>query len=193
MSSSRRDVIRLSALAASALALPALADTGPRKPMHLLILGGTGFIGPHQVRYALARGHHVTIFNRGRQKEVWPGRVEELLGDRNGNLKAPEGRDWEVCIDNPTSLPVWVREAARVLKGHVGQYVFISTISVYAANDKPADETAALVAYQGADPMTETIESPNANPRLYGPSRRRVKRRRARSTARPLPRSSALD
>jgi 2'-hydroxyisoflavone reductase len=86
-----------------------------------------------------------------------------------------------------------VREAARVLKGHVGQYVFISTISVYAANDKPADETAALVAYQGADPMTETIESPNANPRLYGPSRRRVKRRRARSTARPLPRSSALD
>jgi 2'-hydroxyisoflavone reductase len=62
-----------------------------------------------------------------------------------------------------------VREAARVLKGHVGQYVFISTISVYAANDKPADETAALVAYQGADPMAETIESLNANPRLYGP------------------------
>jgi 2'-hydroxyisoflavone reductase len=56
-----------------------------------------------------------------------------------------------------------------VLKGHVGQYVFISTISVYAANDKPADETAALVAYQGADPMAETSESLNANPRLYGP------------------------
>jgi len=51
MSSSRRDVIRLSALAASALALPALADIKPRKPMHVLILGGTGFIGPHQVRY----------------------------------------------------------------------------------------------------------------------------------------------
>jgi 2'-hydroxyisoflavone reductase len=73
MSRSRRDVIGLSALAASALALPALADR-PRKPMHVLILGGTGFIGPHQVGYALARGQYVTKFNRGRQKEVWPGR-----------------------------------------------------------------------------------------------------------------------
>ena len=78
MSASRRDLVRLSALAASALALPALADTKPLKPMRLLILGGTGFIGPHQVRYALARGHHVTIFNRGRQQEAWPGAVEEL-------------------------------------------------------------------------------------------------------------------
>ena len=64
---SRRDLIGLSALVASALAPPALADTTPLEPMRLLILGGTGFIGPHQVRYALARGHHVTIFNRGRQ------------------------------------------------------------------------------------------------------------------------------
>ena len=67
MSVSRRDLIGLSALVASALAPPALADTTPLEPMRLLILGGTGFIGPHQVRYALARGHHVTIFNRGRQ------------------------------------------------------------------------------------------------------------------------------
>ena len=169
MYASRRDLFRFSALAAAALALPALADTRPTKPMRLLILGGTGFIGPHQVRYALARGHHVTVFNRGRQKEVWPGPVEELLGDRNGDLKALEGRDWDVCIDNPTSLPVWVRDAARVLKGHIGQYVFISTISVYAANDKPADETAPLVAYNGDDPMAETVKSLNANPRLYGP------------------------
>jgi 2'-hydroxyisoflavone reductase len=120
MPSHRRDFIRLSALAASAVALPAHADTSP-KPMRLLILGGTGLIGPHQVRYALSRGHHVTIFNRGRQKESWPGPVEELLGDRNGDLKALEGRDWDACIDNPTTLPVWVRDAARVLKGHVGR------------------------------------------------------------------------
>ena len=58
-------------------------------------------------------------------------------------------RDWDVCIDNPASLPIWMRDAARLLKGHVGQYVFISTISVYAANDKPADETAPLAAYKG--------------------------------------------
>ena len=132
ISASRRDLVRLFALAASALTLPALADTRPPKPMRLLILGGTGFIGPYQVRYALARGHRVTIFNRGRQKEAWPGPVEELLGDRDGDLKALEGRDWDVCIDNPTTLPVWVRDAAGMLKGHIGQYVFISTISVYA-------------------------------------------------------------
>jgi 2'-hydroxyisoflavone reductase len=169
ISASRRDLLRLSALAASALALPALADTSVPKPMRLLILGGTGFIGPHQVRYALARGHHVTIFNRGHQHEAWPGAVEELLGDRNGDLKTLEGRDWDVCIDNPTSLPIWVRDAARVLKGHVRQYVFISTISVYAANDKPTDETAPLVAYKGDDPMAETIKTLSANPKLYGP------------------------
>lgn len=165
----RRDFVVSAVLAASAMALPALADSRPLKPMRLLILGGTGFIGPHQVRYALARGHHVTVFNRGRQKAIWPGPVEELLGDRNGDLRALEGRDWDVCIDNPTSLPVWVRNAATVLKGHVGQYVFISTISVYAANDKPADETAALVTYDGDDPMAETTKSLSANQRLYGP------------------------
>lgn len=137
--------------------------------MRLLILGGTGLIGPYQVRYALARGHRVTIFNRGRQKEDWPGPVEELLGDRNGNLETLEGRDWDVCIDNPTTLPVWVRDAAHVLKGHVGQYIFISTISAYAANDEPADETAKLATYNGHDAMAETMESVNANPRLYGP------------------------
>ena len=78
-------------------------------------------------------------------------------------------RDWDVCIDNPASLPIWMRDAARLLKGHVGQYVFISTISVYAANDKPADETAPLAAYKGADPMAETTKSRRADRRLYGP------------------------
>jgi 2'-hydroxyisoflavone reductase len=166
----RRDFIISSALASLAIAMPALADDKPVKPMRLLILGGTGFIGPHQVRYALARGHQVTVFNRGRQKEAWPGPVEELVGDRNGDLKALEGRDWDVCIDNPTSLPVWVRDAADVLKGHIGQYVFISTISVYAANDKPADETAPLATYNGDDPMAETMKSLIASQwRLYGP------------------------
>jgi 2'-hydroxyisoflavone reductase len=137
--------------------------------MRLLILGGTGFIGPHQVRYALARGHHVTIFNRGHQNRVWPGPVEELIGDRRGDLKALEGGNWDVCIDNPTRLPAWVRDAASVLKGHIGQYIFISTISVYAASNKPADESAPLAAYEGADPMAETITSASADPRLYGP------------------------
>jgi 2'-hydroxyisoflavone reductase len=141
------------------------------KPLRLLILGGTGFIGPHQVRYALARGHKVTLFNRGREPDAWNGAVEELVGDRNtGDLKALEGREWDVCIDNPTTLPFWVRDAGRTLAGKVGQYVFISTISVYAANDKPSDEGAALEAYAGADPMAETMASLGASKgALYGP------------------------
>ena len=138
--------------------------------LRLLILGGTGFIGPHQVRYALARGHRVTVFNRGYQKETWPAPVEQLLGDRDRDLTALHGRDWDVCIDNPARVPVWVRDAARVLKGHVGQYIFISTVSVYATNDRPADETAPLAVYTGADPMAETTETLSADQRrLYGP------------------------
>jgi 2'-hydroxyisoflavone reductase len=164
----RRDYLGLSA--AAALTLTARdARAAPSSKLKILILGGTGFIGPNQVRYALARGHEVTIFNRGRQKEAWPGPVEELLGDRNtGDLKSLQGRTWDVCIDNPTTLPFWVRDAAKVLKGKVKQYLFVSTISVYAANDAPADETAALAAYKGADAMAETQATVAKNPGLYG-------------------------
>ena len=171
MSVSRRDLFRLSALAASALALPAHADIGHLKPMRLLILGGTGFIGPHQVRYALARGHHVTVFNRGRQKA---GLARPRRGIARRSQPAISKR-WKVATGTsastiPPRCPFWVRDAARVLKGHVGQYVFISTISVYAANDKPADESAPLVAYEGKDPMAETIRSLNANPLALRPA-----------------------
>jgi 2'-hydroxyisoflavone reductase len=142
----------------------------PARKLKILILGGTGFTGPHQVRYALSRGRQVTVFNRGREHEDWPGPVEALIGDRNtSDLKALEGRDWDVCIDNPTTLPFWVRDAGRVLAGHVRQYIFISTISVYADNAKPADETSPLARYAGQDPMAETMETLRANMALYGP------------------------
>jgi len=165
---------RLMALtAAGALALGdrnALAADKPMKKLNILILGGTGFTGPHQVRYALARGHKVTLFNRGRQPHEWPGEVEELLGDRNTrDLKALEGRTWDVCIDNPTTLPFWVRDAGKVLAGKVKQYVFISTISVYAQNDHAEDERGQVLAYKGGDPMAETAETLKAKPQLYGP------------------------
>ncbi|MBL8554711.1 MAG: NAD-dependent epimerase/dehydratase family protein [Phenylobacterium sp.] len=162
---------RRTAMAAATAA--ALAPTArAAQPLHLLILGGTGFIGPHQVRYALARGHKVTIFNRGRQPKAWPGEVEELLGDRNtGDLKSLEGKTWDVVIDNPTTLPFWVRDAAKVLKGRVKHYVFISTISVYAESNRiGADETAATLPYTGADAMAETADTLRASQgRLYGP------------------------
>jgi 2'-hydroxyisoflavone reductase len=175
MKSSRRDFVKGAAIGLAGLGVAASpssaaeAQAAPVNGLRLLILGGTGFTGPHQVRYALARGHKVTLFNRGRQKKEWPGEVEELLGDRNtGDLKALEGREWDVCIDNPTTLPFWVRDAGRVLRGKVQQYIFISTVSVYAANDKPDDESAAVLPYDGADPMAETVDTLRAKPELYG-------------------------
>ena len=172
----RRDILKLAPLAAVAGLAPAwvrAAEAVPKakKPLRILILGGTGFIGPHEVRYALARGHKLTLFNRGKHPKEWPGEVEELTGDRNtGDLKSLAGREWDVCIDNPTTLPMWVRDAGKVLQGKVGRYIFISTVSAYAANDKPdEDETAPLAEYKGKDAMAETIESFHANMELYGP------------------------
>ena len=146
------------------------------KPLRILILGGTGFTGPHQVRYALARGHKLTLFNRGRNPYMWPGEVEEVTGDRNtGDLKSLAGREWDVCIDNPTTLPFWVRDAGQVLKGKVGQYIFISTLSVHSTESVVgADETAPLLEYKGADAMKETQETLRANVGgLYGPLKAR--------------------
>ncbi|MEO6064623.1 MAG: NAD-dependent epimerase/dehydratase family protein [Lysobacterales bacterium] len=177
MSTTRRELM-LGSLAASALLASesvrsAEANAPARlKKLRILILGGTGFTGPHQVRYALARGHEVTIFNRGkRAAPEWPGKVEQLLGDREtGNLTSLENREWDVCIDNPTSVPSWVRDAGMILKEKVGQYVFISTISVFAENSKAGmDESASLVEYKGKDAMLETRATLLANMELYGP------------------------
>jgi 2'-hydroxyisoflavone reductase len=176
MRKTRRDFVVQSLLTATGLGLaasPAIAapERNAVKPLRILILGGTGFIGPHEVAYALARGHKLTLFNRGKAPHAWPGEVEELIGDRNtGDLKALAGREWDVCIDNPTTLPFWVRDAGQALHGKVGRYIFISTISVYAANDTPTDETAALAPYAGKDPMAETAETLRASGgELYGP------------------------
>jgi len=175
----RRTFLRTSALATGALGLTGPFDLGARaaaqppagRPLRILILGGTGFIGPHQVRYAVARGHTVTLFNRGRTN---PGLfkgisgIDERIGDRApkpGNYDALKSGEWDVVIDNPTTRPRWVREAAAAVKGRAGQYVFISTISTYASNDTPgADESAAL-----ATTATPEIEDgPQFGP-LYGP------------------------
>jgi 2'-hydroxyisoflavone reductase len=137
-----------------------------------LFLGGTGFTGPHQVRYALSRGHKVTVFNRGKTHPgELPEGVEQLIGDRNGQLDALKNRQWDVVIDNPTSVPAWVRDAAQVLKGNVDRYIFISTISVYADTSKPGtDESAPLAKYNGPDAMKETRDSIIASKyALYGP------------------------
>jgi 2'-hydroxyisoflavone reductase len=171
----RRHFIKLSAATAGAFAFPVRSRTlfaeESVKPLRILILGGTGFTGPYQVRYALSRGHQATTFNRGKTHPgELPPEVEQLIGDRNGQLDALKGRKWDVIIDNPTTLPVWVRDAGEILKGNVERYVFISTISVYAATSKGADESAPLAKYEGSDPYKETLEAMKASGyKTYGP------------------------
>jgi nucleoside-diphosphate-sugar epimerase len=185
MSTSRRTFLKLSAIAGGSAGLGLIpgasvflealngGSTGKApKSLRILMLGGTGFTGPHQVRYALSRGHKVTVFNRGKTHPgELPKEAEQLLGDRNGQLDALKGRTWDVAIDIPTSIPVWVKDAAQVLKGNVDRYVFISTISVYSDNGKPGmDETGPLAKYEGADALKETQATLRAsNYRLYGP------------------------
>jgi 2'-hydroxyisoflavone reductase len=151
---------------------PTDVDKAP-KPLKILILGGTGFTGPYQVKYALARGHKVTVFNRGKTHPgELPEGVEQLVGDRStGKLDALKGRKWDVVIDNPTMLPKWVHDAAEILKGNVDRYVFISTISVYGDVPTPGlDETAPLAEYEGKDAMKETRDTVIASKfALYGP------------------------
>ena len=142
MPTDRRDFLRLTAAATGGLGLgvspESLVADSFRKPeppaqraIRILILGGTGFIGPHQVRYALDRGHTVTLFNRGRTNtHLFPG-VERLVGDRNGQLDALAGRSWDVVIDNSRSNPEWVRLAADFLKDSVGLYFYVSSRSAY--------------------------------------------------------------
>jgi 2'-hydroxyisoflavone reductase len=125
------------------------------------------------VRDALARGHTVTVFNRGRRNERLPqgGQVEELRGDRNlHQLDALKGRDWDVVIDNPTTLPFWVKDAGEILKERTGQYVFVSTISVYdPAGQTAITETSPLLEYRDGDPLAVTQQQFGQNvEQLYG-------------------------
>ncbi len=109
---------------------PNVPDRGPA-PKRFLILGGTGFIGPHTVRYAVERGHEVTIFTRGRADADLPD-VERLVGDRNGDLAALEGRNWDVVFDNNCQNYRWAQLSTELLKDAAEQYIFVSSISAYA-------------------------------------------------------------
>ncbi len=105
----------------------------------ILILGGTNFLGPQLVEAAQARGHTVTLFNRGKTRpELFPN-VEKLRGDRDGHLEALVGRGWDAVLDTSGFVPRIVKASAELLAPSVGQYVFISTISVYADADHASD------------------------------------------------------
>jgi len=178
MTSNRRDFLKLSAIAGGGVGLgllpgvAGLAATARPNPMLIVSLGGTGFTGPFQVKYAIDRGHKVTVFNRGRTHPgELPKEAEQLIGDRNGQLDALKGRTWDVVIDNPATLPVWVRDAAQILKGNADRYVYISSTAAYADVSKTGlVETMPLAKYTGADAMKETNATMRAsNFALFGP------------------------
>lgn len=159
--------------------------TGSGKSLRILILGGTGFLGPAVVEAAKARGHNLTLFNRGRTEKrigMIDG-VEKLYGNRDPKLHAVDGDDtspkglsqieekvkagekWDAVVDTSGYVPRIVKASAELLASAASQYVFISTISVYASNENPnSDETAATGTI--ADP---TIESMGAQSENYGP------------------------
>lgn len=138
---------------------PALADfTRLRsdRRLKILILGGTAFLGPAIVRYALSRGHEITLFNRGRTNPHLFPDLEKITGDRKEGVDALKGRSWDVVIDTSGYVPRIVSESAGLLADSVGQYIFISTISVYADFSQPGLNENSPVAIL-EDPATEDV------------------------------------
>ncbi len=130
--------------------------------MNLLILGGTRFLGRHLVEAALGRGHRVTLFNRGKSNPGLFPQVEELRGERGGDLSALRGRSWDAVIDTSGYLPGEVRASAGLLAGSVGHYTFVSSISVYEDfGETGLDEEAPVLAPPDPEPEELDLE-------LYG-------------------------
>lgn len=99
--------------------------------MRLLVLGGTLFLGRHVVEDALGRGHAVTLFTRGRTNAGLYPEADHLHGDRDGDLSALEGREWDAVVDPSGYVPRVVRASAELLAGVTGHYTFVSSISAY--------------------------------------------------------------
>ena len=164
---SRRDFLAATLAAASIAAWPAQAARKPkaRKPgekLEILVLGGTGFLGPHFVEAARAKGHKLTLFNRGKTNPTrFSGEefkdIEQLQGDRKSDMKALETRrKWDAVLDTSAYVPADVTRSSKLLAKRVDQYVLVSTISVYAKMDKPGmDESAPLA--QLADPNVTEV------------------------------------
>jgi 2'-hydroxyisoflavone reductase len=105
--------------------------------MKLLLLGGTMFLGRHLAAAALHGGHEVTLFHRGQTgADLFP-EAEHILGDRMGPLDALAGRSWDVVVDTSAYFPDMVKASAGLLGKSIGQYIFVSTISVYSDVSHP--------------------------------------------------------
>jgi 2'-hydroxyisoflavone reductase len=150
----RREVIQLGGAAAGLLM--AGLSSAQAKPLRVLIFGGTGFIGPHFVETLRAHDHKLTLFNRGKRNPTLFKDVETLIGDRNGQVDAIKGRDWDVVIDDSGYTPKQVRLTTDLLKGRVQHYIFVSSISAYADLTPPGiDEDYHLATLK--DPTVEEI------------------------------------
>ncbi|HEX8951976.1 MAG TPA: NAD-dependent epimerase/dehydratase family protein [Polyangia bacterium] len=159
MSVRRRDFLAALAAAAAGCASARLqpsptsaARAAPAsKPKRILVLGGTGFVGPAIVQAARARGHTLTLFNRGKTNPGLFADVETILGDRRTDLDKLRGRQWDAVVDTWVMMPKSVRAAATLLKDHVGQYLFVSTISVYKLGREPLDESSPVLSPKTVD------------------------------------------
>ena len=124
--------------------------------MRLLVIGGTSFVGRHFVEAALAAGHTVTLFNRGKTApELFP-EAEKLVGDRTKDVEVLKGREWDAVLDTSGYTPRVVRMSAEALAGSAGFYAFISTISVYEGFPSPGQTEDAPLA-ELADPTVEDV------------------------------------
>lgn len=180
MTNSRREFIKAGVLGSAAVAagLPQVAAAGEKKikPLSVLILGGTGFIGPHMVRETLRRGHQVTLFNRGRSNnELFPD-LETIKGDRDNGLDGLKGRHWDAVIDNSGYVPRHVQDSARLLAPSTDRYVYTSTVSVYADFDIHNVESSPL----GTIP-DESVEEVTG--KTYGPLKALCEKRAASEVA----------
>jgi len=133
-----------------------------RKGKTILILGGTGFIGPHLTQEALRLGWSVTHFNRGITKQGISSSVETLIGDRAGDLKSLQGRKWDVMIDNTGYIPKFVKNSAQLLAPNVGYCIYTSSVCAYESFRSPNNEDSPKA--KPPDPGLEEME-----PGMYGP------------------------
>lgn len=135
MSLDRRTFLGTSLAMAALQSIPALAAPPPARTLSILMLGGTGFLGPHTVRYALERGHDVTLFNRGRTNADMFPELETVIGNRDPNvdqgLSRLSGRRWDAVIDTSGYVPRVVGASAELLANSAEQYLFVSTICQY--------------------------------------------------------------
>lgn len=139
------------------------AGTTIGKPMSILILGGTSFLGPHQIKYALERGHQVWMFNRGKStppiyRDMFK-QVTALYGDRENDLKALGEGTWDAVIDNSGQKVSWTAKTAELLKTRVKRYVYTSSTGVYYPYLQPGiQETAKLLTVEPEGLTDEAIK-----------------------------------